>query len=145
MAYVLYADVMVGLTVKKKVFLNKLLNKNNPITFTLRDLFETQRSVMTCGCGNVNFMMALDSEDFEEYLHRHKEFFAFQPDGSYQFLKENLYNPEMPDNIDYPSLLTVGIYNSATLSTFNYPLPREEKAMPSTPIIPKNDDGRSRG
>lgn len=120
---------MVGLTVKKKVFLNKLFEKGNePVSFTIRDLFETQKSVMTCGVGNVNFMTALDRSDFEEYLHRHKEWFSLQPDGSYQFLKENLYDPEMPDNIDYLSLLTVGIYNSNTLSTFNYPLYKEEES-----------------
>lgn len=118
MCVILEADFIVGLTVKDKSVLNKLLRLNGELKFSVRDCIEKQRLCRTSGWGNV--IAESTENDFKNYIGRNSEYFRLQPDGNYRVICENLTD-RASGELDYERLLTLGVYNGAVFDAFDYP------------------------
>lgn len=122
MCVILEADFIVGLTVKGKSIINKLLKLGDEIEFSINDCLNKQQMFKTSGWGNV--IAESTYEDFSEYLMRNHNFFEFKPNGNYRVIRENLIDGDSGE-IDYERLLTIGVYNGAIFDVFNYPRKKE--------------------
>ena len=118
MSLILEADFIVGLTVKGKATINRWLNLDNEIEFSIDDCLKRQEKCKHSGWGNV--IAESTEEDFENYLRRNLDYFELMPNGNYRVIRKNLSYNDRGD-IDYERFLTVGIYNSTIFDIFNYP------------------------